>query len=277
MDCAKAAYIGPDLWILYRRRRTVKTFLIRRRSLSLLACAVVACLMFCVINYPAAVDASAATRQLPIYCVQRDQKLVSISFDAAWGNEDTQQLIDILDQFSVKATFFVVGDWVDKYPESVKALHDAGHEVMNHSNTHAHYPQLSVEEIVTDLNACNDKIEAVTGTRPTLVRLPYGDYDDNAIRAVRSIGMEPIQWDVDSLDWKEIPADEIVQRVTKKVQPGSIVLFHNAALHTPEALPTILETLIQEGYTFVPISQLILTGEYNADYTIDHTGRQSPA
>ena len=129
----------------------MKTFLIRRRSLSLLACAVVACLMFCVINYPAAVDASAATRQLPIYCVQRDQKLVSISFDAAWGNEDTQQLIDILDQFSVKATFFVVGDWVDKYPESVKALHDAGHEVMNHSNTHAHYPQLSVEEIVTDM------------------------------------------------------------------------------------------------------------------------------
>ena len=194
-----------------------------------------------------------------------------------WGNEDTQQLIDILDRYQVKATFFVVGDWVDKYPESVKALHDAGHEVMNHSNTHAHYPQLSVEEIVADLNACNDKIEAITGVRPTLVRLPYGDYDDNAVRAVRSIGMEPIQWDVDSLDWKEIPAEEIVQRVTGKVQPGSIVLFHNAALHTPEALPSILETLIQEGYTFVPISQLILGGEYNTDYTIDHTGRQCPA
>ena len=194
-----------------------------------------------------------------------------------WGNEDTQQLIDILDRYQVKATFFVVGDWVDKYPESVKALHDAGHEVMNHSNTHAHYPQLSVEEIVADLNACNDKIEAITGVRPTLVRLPYGDYDDNAVRAVRSTGMEPIQWDVDSLDWKEIPAEEIVQRVTGKVQPGSIVLFHNAALHTPEALPSILETLIQEGYTLVPISQLILGGEYNTDYTIDHTGRQCPA
>ena len=111
-----------------------------------------------------------------------------------WGNEDTQQLIDILDRYQVKATFFVVGDWVDKYPESVKALYNAGHEVMNHSNTHAHYPRLSVEEIVADLNACNGKIETVTGVRPTLVRLPYGDYDDNAIRAVRSIGMEPIQW-----------------------------------------------------------------------------------
>ena len=237
----------------------MKTFLIRRRALSLAACAAAVCLIFYVINYPAAVDASASQRQLPIYCVQRDQKLASVSFD------------------QVKATFFVVGDWADKYPESVKALHDAGHEVMNHSNTHAHYPQLSVEEIVADLNACNDKIEAITGVRPTLVRLPYGDYDDNAVRAVRSIGMEPIQWDVDSLDWKEIPAEEIVQRVTGKVQPGSIVLFHNAALHTPEALPSILETLIQEGYTFVPISQLILDGEYNTDYTIDHTGRQCPA
>ena len=255
----------------------MKTFLIRRRALSLAACAAAVCLMFYVINYPAAVDASASQRQLPIYCVQRDQKLASVSFDAAWGNEDTQQLIDILGRYQVKATFFVVGDWADKYPESVKALHDAGHEVMNHSNTHAHYPQLSVEEIVADLNACNDKIEAITGVRPTLVRLPYGDYDDNAVRAVRSIGMEPIQWDVDSLDWKEIPAEEIVQRVTGKVQPGSIVLFHNAALHTPEALPSILETLIQEGYTLVPISQLILDGVYNTDYTIDHTGRQCPA
>ena len=190
-----------------------------------------------------------------------------------WGNEDTQQLIDILGQYNVPATFFVVGEWVDKYPESVKALHDAGHEVMNHSNTHAHYPQLSADEVVADLNACNDKIEQVTGVRPTLVRLPYGDYDDNSVNAVRSIGMEPIQWDVDSLDWKDLAAGEIIQRVTSKVQPGSIVLFHNAALHTPEALPTIIQTLLQDGYTFVPISQIILSGAY----TIDHTGRQCPA
>ena len=114
-----------------------------------------------------------------------------------WGNEDTQQLIDILGKYKVPATFFVVGEWVDKYPESVKALHEAGHEIMNHSNTHAHYPQLTADEVVADLNACNDKIEAVTGVRPTLVRLPYGDYDDRSINAVRSIGMEPIQWDVD--------------------------------------------------------------------------------
>ena len=228
-------------------------------------------------THPAVVGAAAATRQLPIYCVQRDQKMLSISFDAAWGNEDTQQLIDILGKYNVKATFFVVGSWVDKYPESVKALHDAGHEVMNHSNDHAHMSQLSKEEIIADVEACNDKIEAVTGVRPTLIRPPYGEYDNNVITAIRSIGMEPIQWDVDSLDWKDLPASEIIQRVTSKVQPGSIVLFHNAALHTPEALPSILEKLLQEGYTFVPISQIILPGTYGSDYTIDHTGKQIPA
>ncbi len=255
----------------------MKLFLVRRKLLTAAVCLLVAAGMFYVVNHPAIVGASATTRQLPIYCVQRDQKMVAISFDAAWGNEDTQTLIDILAKYHVTATFFVVGEWVDKYPESVKALHDAGHEVMNHSNDHAHMTQLSKEEIIADVEACNDKIEAVTGVRPTLIRPPYGEYDDNVITAIRSIGMEPIQWDVDSLDWKELSADEICQRVTSKVQPGSIVLFHNAALHTPEALPTIIETLLQDGYTFVPISQLILPGTYNTDYTIDHTGRQMAA
>ena len=255
----------------------MRVFLFRRKLLAALACALAAAAMFSAVNYPAAGISAAAERQLPIYCVQRDQKLVAISFDAAWGNEDTQQLIDIMEKYQVKATFFVVGEWVDNYPESVKALHDAGHEVMNHSNTHAHMSQLSRDEINADVNACNDKIEAVTGVRPTLIRPPYGEYDDNVITAIRSMDMEPIQWDVDSLDWKDLSAADITQRVTSKVQAGSIVLFHNAAKHTPEALPTILETLLQEGYTFVPISQLILPGECNTDYTIDHTGRQQAA
>ena len=163
----------------------MRIFLLRRRHLVALLGVVLVLAIFAVVNAPAAVIASASTRQLPIYCVDRSDNLVSISFDAAWGNEDTQQLIDILDQYQVKATFFVVGDWVDKYPESVKALHDAGHEVMNHSNTHAHYNSLTAEEIIAD------------GVRPTLIRCPYGEYDDHVIAAIRSIGMEPVQWDVE--------------------------------------------------------------------------------
>lgn len=253
-----------------------KIIYLRRKVIAGAAFALAAAMMFWVVNNPAVVGASASTRQLPIYCVQKDYKVVSISFDAAWGNEDTQQLIDILDKYKVKATFFVVGEWVDKYPESVKALSDAGHEVMSHSNTHAHFNSLSSDEIIADLNACGDKIEGVTGTRPTLFRCPYGEYDDHVINAVRSMGIEPIQWDVDSLDWKDLSAADITKRVTSKVQPGSIVLFHNAALHTPEALPGIIEALLQQGYTFAPISQLILPGTCGQEYTIDHTGRQCP-
>ncbi len=250
----------------------MRILVLKRRYLAVLACVLAAAGMFWAVNRPA-VLASASARQLPIYCVKRDQKMASLSFDAAWGNEDTQQLIDILGSYNVKATFFVVGDWAEKYPESVKALHDAGHEVMGHSNHHDHFNSLTSDQIVADINACNDKIEAITGARPTLFRPPYGEYDDHVITAVRGMGIEPIQWDVDSLDWKDLAAADITKRVTGKVQPGSICLFHNAAKHTPEALPAILENLIGQGYTLVPISELILQGEY----TIDHTGRQCPA
>ena len=220
-----------------------------------------------------AVAAAVSKRQLPIYCVKKDSKVVSLSFDAAWGNEDTEQLIEILGKYGVSATFFVVGAWVEKYPESVRALHDAGHEIMNHSDDHAHYPKLTADEMTADLARCNDKIEAVTGVRPTLFRPPYGDYNDKVISAVRESGMQAVQWDVDSLDWKGLSADKITARVLERVGPGSIVLFHNAAEHTPAALPGIIEGLIQQGFGFLPLSKLILT----EGYEIDHTGRQYPA
>ena len=229
--------------------------------------------LFAVVYSPAFVGASAMERQLPVYSVGRDGKYCALSFDAAWGNEDTPELIRILNGYGVKATFFVVGDWVRKYPESVKALAEAGHEVMNHSNHHDHFNPMSTQQIMDDVKACAAEIEAVTGIWPTLFRCPYGEYDDHVIAAVNSLGITSIQWDVDSLDWKDYDADTIHKRVCARVRPGSIVLFHNAAKHTPEALPGIIEELLREGYTIVPISQLLLAGETY----IDHTGRQLPA
>ncbi len=189
-----------------------------------------------------------------------------------WGNEDTETLIEIFDRYNIKTTFFVVGGWVDKYPESVKALSDAGHEVMNHSDTHPHMTQLTVDEIKAEVESCDKKIAEITGVTPTLFRAPYGDYDDTVISALRESNHYTVQWDVDSLDWKELSAEEITQRVTEKITPGSIVLFHNAALNTPEALPQIIEHLQGDGYSIVPVSELILT----EDYHIDATGRQIP-
>ena len=229
--------------------------------------------VLCLVCSPRVVGAAAAVRRLPVYCVERDDKVCALSFDAAWGNEDTRTLIDVLGRYGVKTTFFVVGQWVDKYPESVRALAEAGHEVMNHSDDHAHFTKLSEAEIAANVNACSDKLEAVTGLRPTLFRAPYGEYDDRVIAAVEGLGMQTVQWDVDSLDWKELSAAEITDRVLKRVSPGSIVLFHNAARHTPEALPGIIESLIREGYKILPVSELLLQGET----TIDHEGRQRPA
>ena len=247
-----------------------KIFKKRRGLLSGLAFVLVVVLIFWTVSNPAIVGVSASKRQLPVYCVQRDDKVVALSFDAAWGNEDTQLLIDILNKYNINTTFFVVGEWVDRYPESVQALHENGNEIMNHSSDHAHFSSLSAEQIVDDLTRCNEKIAAITGVEPTLFRCPYGEYDDHVINAVNSIGMTAVQWDVDSLDWKGLSAQEIQSRVLDKVQPGSIVLFHNAAENTPEALPEIIESLLADGYTIVPVSQILLKG----DFMIDNSGRQ---
>ncbi len=146
------------------------------------------------VTSPAIVGAAAATRELPIYCVQRDNKTVALSFDAAWGNEDTEELINILNRYGVKATFFLVGMWADKYPESVQQLYDAGMELGNHSDDHPHMAKLSESEIIQQVTACNQKIEAITGEAPTLFRCPYGEYDDDVISTVNSLGMSAIQW-----------------------------------------------------------------------------------
>ena len=183
----------------------MKLFLFRKRYLAIPG-AILAAVALCLLtNLPSYVTTAAAQRQLPIYCVQRDHKVCSLSFDAAWGNEDTETLIKIFDQYDVKVTFFVVGEWVDKYPESVKALHQAGHEVMGHSNAHAHFNALSADEIIADITACNEKIEAITRVSPTLFRPPYGEYDDHVVSTVRGMGLEIIQWDVETLAADAMP------------------------------------------------------------------------
>lgn len=218
------------------------------------------------------VSASSNNRLIPIYSVKTDKKVVALSFDAAWGNEDTEELISILKKYNIKATFFLVGSWVDKYPESVKQLYNAGHEIGNHSNTHPNMPGLSTEKMLEELNTCNKKIEKTIGVSPILFRPPFGDYNNSLIKNVESLGMYTIQWDVDSYDWMEgHTAERIKNDVLKKVNPGSIILFHNAAINTPAALPGIIESLIADGYSFCKISDLI----YKDNYTIDHTGKQT--
>lgn len=251
------------------KRETAKPrfLVLRRRTLTVGAALLAAAAIFGAVNAPAAVRASAATRQLPIYCVERDQKVCSISFDAAWGADNTQKILDVLADYGVKCTFFVVGNWADQYPEQAKAIVESGNELMNHSNAHDHYNSLTADRIIADVNTCNDKIEALTGVRPTLIRCPFGEYDDHVISAIRSIGMEPIQWDVDSLDWKNYGVQNIIDTVCnhKSLDCGSIILCHLGAKYTSQALDEMLTKLQDMGYEIVPVSKLIMTEGYHMD------------
>lgn len=218
------------------------------------------------------VKVSNTTRKLPIYSVETNEKKIAITFDAAWSAEDTDELIEILKKHNAKATIFAVGDWVEKNPEAVKKFHKSGHEMANHSDTHAAFSKISREEIKHEILNCNKKIEEITGTKPKLVRAPSGDYDNKSIEVAESLDMKTIQWDCDSLDWKLLSVDEMYNRVVNKVQNGSIILFHNGVENTPEALDKILTKLEKDGYEFVTVSELI----YWNNYEIDHTGRQTP-
>lgn len=209
-------------------------------------------------------------RKLPIYCVETPEKKIAVTFDAAWSAQDTDEIIGILKKHNAKATFFAVGDWVEKNPDAVKKLYNAGHEIGNHSDTHPSFSNINREEIKTEILNCNKKIESVTGVVPKLVRAPSGDYDNKSIEVTESLNMKMIQWDVDSLDWKLLSVDEMYSRVISKTQKGSILLFHNGVENTPEALDKILTKLEKDGYEFVTVSELI----YWDNYEIDHMGRQ---
>ncbi len=216
------------------------------------------------------ITVSNASRKLPIYSVATNEKKIAITFDAAWSAEDTDELIKILKKHEARATVFAVGDWVEKNPEAVKIFHKNGHEMANHSDTHAAFSKISREEIKREILDCNKKIEEFTGVAPKLVRAPSGDYDNKSIEVAESLGMKMIQWDCDSLDYQKLSVEEIYNRITSKVQNGSIVLFHNGVENTPEALDKILTKLEKDGYKFVTVSKLI----YWDNYEIDHSGRQ---
>lgn len=211
-------------------------------------------------------------KELPIYCVEQDKPLISISFDAAWGNEDTPQLLETLKKHDVKATFFMTGGWIEKYPEDVKAIAAGGHDLGNHSENHKHMSQISAEECKEELMKPHEKVKKLTGQDMIVFRPPYGDYNDTLINVCRENNYYPIQWDVDSLDWKDYDAATIIRRVTehKHLGNGSIILCHNGGKHTAEALDELLTTLKQKGYQLVPISQLIMKD----NYTINTEGRQ---
>lgn len=254
----------------------MKVFILKKRAAAFFLAAAAVMVILAVLLAATgayAVFTGGTVRSLPVYSVETQEKKISISFDCAWGTEYTDELLDVLERENVRATFFMVEFWTEKYPEYVKKIDEKGHEIGTHSATHSYMSKLSEEEIRQELTSSSQAIEEATGKKTQLFRPPYGDYDDLLIDTAKSMGLYSIQWDVDSLDWKDLSANDIAMRVINRVQNGSIILCHNNGLHTAEALPVILDTLKNKGYEFVPVGELI----YKENYTIDVNGRQHAA
>ena len=211
-----------------------------------------------------------AYRLVPIYSVDTNEKRVALTFDAAWGSDKTLKILDLLKSEDVLGTFFLVGFWVESNADKVKQIYDAGFDIGTHSNTHPKMSTLSKSQITHELETSMKLIRDITGEKVTLFRPPFGDYNDNLINVAGSLGLKTIQWDVDSLDWKGLSANEILTRVKTSVKNGSIILFHNNSDHILEAIPLVVSYLKSQGYSMVKLSQLV----YQDDYYIDNNGLQ---
>ena len=217
---------------------------------------------------------SASLRRLPVYCVDTGgEKKVSLTFDAAWGDETTDGVLAILRENGVQASFFFVGDFAEKYPDTVRKIYNAGHDVGNHSMHHKDPTKQEYTDLCADIQQCSELLTSLTGTEPTLYRAPSGAYDNAVIDAADSLGMTAVQWDDDSIDWKHITAEKMTGRVLDKLSPGSIILFHLGRQNTLEALPAIIAGISERGYEIVPVSQLLIKG----GAYVDPNGRQHPA
>lgn len=216
--------------------------------------------------------ASFTLHELPIYCVDTKKPVISLTFDSAWGDEDLDTILAILKKHNAPATFFVTGEWAQKYPDAIRSIDQHGHELANHGNSHKHMPQISKSEMIKEIQDCHKTVYDITGKNMTCFRAPYSDWNDDVVATTQELGYSAINHSVDSLDWKDYGVDSIIQTVCehKNLENGSIILLHNGATYTKDALDIMLTKLEEQGYSFVKVSELI----YTTNYSLDHTGKQ---
>lgn len=219
----------------------------------------------------AAIYNNVSPKKVPIYSVETDEKAVALTFDAAWGADKTLGILKTLEDKDACATFFLVSFWANKYGDELKTLAASDRiEIGTHSATHPYMSKLTKEQMALELSTSKELIESISGRKVELFRPPYGDYSDSVIDTATEQGLYTIQWDVDSLDWKDLSKEQITSRIVSKARNGSIILMHNDGKHTLEALPAVIDGLRAKGFTFKTVGELI----YKDNYTVDHTGRQ---
>lgn len=234
----------------------------------LLAIIILAVASFVYLSREAVAAVFQQKREIPIYSVDYPEKKVALTFDCAWGSEDIPCILNTLREHDVKATFFIIGVWAEKNPDAVKMISDEGHDIANHSYSHYRMGSLNNAAIKSEILRCDSALKNITGKEVDLFRAPYGDYNNEVVRIARELNHYTIQWNVDSLDWKPgITADEIKNRILKNVDSGSILLFHNDTKHTAKILPEIITSLKEKGYSFIPVSKMIMRENYEIDYS----------
>ena len=217
-----------------------------------------------------AVPTFASEKYLPIYNVQTEENKVAFTMNCAWNADDIDSILETLKNNEVHITFFIVGDWADKYPEAVKKIHEAGHEIGSHSNTHPHVNNLSSEKNLEEIQLSVNKLERITGNKTTLYRAPYGEYNDTVIKTARENGYFTIQWNLDTLDYKGLTGEEMWNRLKNKLDKGSIILSHNGTNHTADSLDMLIKNIKSKGFKVTTVSDLI----YQNNYTINKNGTQ---
>lgn len=203
-------------------------------------------------------------RALPIYSVKTNSNYISLSINAAWGTSDVIPMLDILDKYNLKTTFFVTGEWATLYPSMVKEIHKRGHELGSHGMNHVRMSTLSIAEQAKEINDLTTYIRNLTGYEMFLFRPPYGDYNTALVNTAYGCNYYPVQWSVDSLDWKNYGAEHLINTVTqhKNLKKGAIIQLHNGTKYTAATLETIIIKLQEKGYTIVPISQLVIKSNF---------------
>lgn len=210
-------------------------------------------------NDLATVDAKLQPNLRPIYSAKTDQKVAALTFDISWGKTMAPKVLDVLKQENVKATFFLSGPWAKNHVELVKRIHTDGHEVESHGQAHVDLNTLGREGAAKNIGAAHDILQELVGKAPTYIRPPNGAFNKESVQAAKDLGYATVIWSVDSLDWKNPGIDTIISRTTKLIHPGAVILMHasDSCKQTDRALPTVIRTLREQGYTFILLDDLI--------------------
>lgn len=203
----------------------------------------------------------ASTPRPPKYSynsVEISEPVVAITFDDGPHPKLTPQLLDILKERGVKATFFVVGTNAAEYPEILQRMVAEGHEVANHSWSHVALNRQGTAGVASQLNRTNDAIKKAIGHAPTLMRPPYGATNTALTRRINEeFGMKVIMWSVDPLDWRYRNADRVKREIVNGAAPGAIILVHDIHPTSVAAMPGTLDALLAKGYKFATVSELL--------------------